>query len=89
MDDLEIVDKYLKRDEDAIKDTMAKYERLCYSISYRILYDHEDVLECLNDICVKCWKSIPPTVLSCVYALERALASYLGDRKSTRLNSSH
>ena len=74
MDDLEIVEKYLKRDEDAIKDTMAKYERLCYSISYRILYDHEDVLECLNDICVKCWKSIPPTIPKSLKAYVSKLA---------------
>ncbi|MBQ8533631.1 MAG: sigma-70 family RNA polymerase sigma factor [Clostridia bacterium] len=61
MDDLRIIDLYFERDEQAIKETDAKYGKLCHSIAYNVLHDHEDSEECVNDTYVGVWNAIPPT----------------------------
>lgn len=60
MDDGKIVELYLKRDEQSIKETEAKYGKLCYSISYNILKNHDDSNECVNDTYMGIWNAIPP-----------------------------
>ncbi|MBQ2865526.1 MAG: sigma-70 family RNA polymerase sigma factor [Clostridia bacterium] len=60
MDDLRIIELYFKRDEQAIKETDAKYGKLCRSIAYNILNNHEDSEECVNDTYVGVWNAIPP-----------------------------
>ena len=60
MDDLHIVSLYLKRDEQALKETDDKYRRLCFSIIKNILNDTEDCKECINDTYMAVWQSIPP-----------------------------
>lgn len=61
MDDLKIIELYFERDEQAIKETDAKYGRLCYSIAYNILKNREDSEECVNDTYAGVWNAIPPT----------------------------
>ena len=61
MDDLRIIELYFARDEQAIKETDAKYGKLCHSIAYNILHNHEDSEECVNDTYVGVWNAIPPT----------------------------
>ena len=61
MDDLRIIELYFSRDEQAIKETDAKYGKLCHSIAYNILNNHEDSEECVNDTYVSVWNTIPPT----------------------------
>ena len=61
MDDLRIIELYFERDEQAIKETDAKYGKLCHSIAYNILNNHEDSEECVNDTYVSVWNTIPPT----------------------------
>lgn len=61
MDDLRIIELYFERDEQAIKETDAKYGRLCHSIAYHILNNHEDSEECVNDTYAGVWNAIPPT----------------------------
>lgn len=61
MNDTEIVELYFARNENAIKETDAKYGRLCRSISYNILHNHEDTEECVNDTYLGAWNAIPPT----------------------------
>ena len=60
MDDERIVEMYWNRDENAIKETDAKYGRYCRSISYNILRDHEDSRECSNDAYLEAWNCMPP-----------------------------
>lgn len=60
MEDKEIVELYFSRDEKAITETQIKYGNYCYSISYNILNNNEDVQECLNDTYLKTWNCIPP-----------------------------
>lgn len=60
MEDQEIVALFWQRDESAIEETSKKYGMYCYSIAYRILKNHEDSEESVNDTYVDAWHSIPP-----------------------------
>ena len=60
MEDQEIVSLYWNRHERAIQETEKKYGKYCYSIAYRILENHEDSEESVNDTYIDAWNSIPP-----------------------------
>ena len=60
MDDRELIDLYWARDEDAIKETSAKYGRLCSYIADNVLGNAEDSEECVNDTYLAVWNAIPP-----------------------------
>ena len=71
MEDAAIIDLYWARDEDAIRETDAKYGRFCYGVARRILADEDDSRECVNDTYLAAWRSIPPK-------RPAALGAYLG-----------
>lgn len=60
MEDTEIVDLFIKRDETAIKETSNKYGKKLKSISYHLTGSIESSEECENDTYMKAWDSIPP-----------------------------
>ncbi len=60
MDDTRIIELYFERSEDAIKETEAKYGRLCSRIAKNILGTNEDTEECVNDTYLSLWNTIPP-----------------------------
>ena len=60
MNDLEIIEMYWHRDEDAIRETAHKYGGFCYSLAMNILSVSEDAEECVNDTYQKAWNAIPP-----------------------------
>ena len=60
MDDLNIIELYFERNERAIRETDAKYGKLCYRIAYNILNNREDSEECVNDTYMGAWNAIPP-----------------------------
>lgn len=60
MNDLQIIELYFQRDEQAIRETDAKYGRLCHRIAYNILTNREDSEECVNDVYMGIWNAIPP-----------------------------
>ena len=60
MEDLEIVELYWNRDENAIKETRDKYGNYCYSIAYNILHNAQDCEEAVNDTYLGTWNAIPP-----------------------------
>ena len=60
MQDKEIVELYLKRDEAAIEKTKSKYDRYLHKIALNILGDRGDCEECLSDVYLGAWNSIPP-----------------------------
>lgn len=67
MEDVEIIDLYWSRNEDAIRETDIKYGRLCKSVACSILASNEDADECVNDSYLGMWNAIPdarPTVFS-------------------------
>lgn len=61
LSDDEVVALYFKRDEQAIIETDRKYRDFLISVAYRIINDHLDCEECLNDTYLSIWNSVPPT----------------------------
>ena len=60
MDDAQIVELYLSRDESAISETAAKYGQRLRLIAERILGDPPAAEECENETYLKAWGLIPP-----------------------------
>ena len=60
MEDGQIVDLYLSRDESAIEQTAAKYGLKLRHLAERILADPPSAEECENDTYLEAWQRIPP-----------------------------
>ena len=60
LEDKKIVELYLKREEDAIRQTSEKYGKRLRSLSYGIVADRQTAEECENDTYLTAWNSIPP-----------------------------
>lgn len=60
MEDETIVSLYWDRDERAIGETEAKYDRYLTKIAYNILNNTEDSRESVNDTYLAAWESMPP-----------------------------
>ena len=55
-----ILDLYLARDEQAIRETARYYGPLCLRVALNILNNRPDADECVNDTYLKTWNSSPP-----------------------------
>lgn len=60
MEDSQIVALYLERNEQAVRETAAKYGGYCMSIARSILHSDEDAAEIVNESYLAVWQSIPP-----------------------------
>ncbi len=60
MEDSEIVDLYWAKSERAIEETKKKYSQYCHAIAYNVLSNAADADECVNDLYLAAWNSIPP-----------------------------
>lgn len=60
MEDTQIVELYLQRNERAIACTAAQYGNQLRSIAYHIVQNHETAEECENDTYLQAWNTIPP-----------------------------
>ena len=60
MDDSRIIELFLERDEQAIREVTEKYGAYIYKIAGNILGNHEDTEECVNESLLKIWNTIPP-----------------------------
>lgn len=60
MDDAAIVALFWARSESAIREADKRYGSYCAAVAGRILPDPEDTRECLNDLWLAAWRSIPP-----------------------------
>ena len=49
MEDTHIINLFLERSEDAIRQVEVKYEKFCFKIAWNILYNTEDSEECVNN----------------------------------------
>ena len=58
--DQDILALYAQRDENAIRETEAKYRDYCFAVANNILADPSDAEECVNDTWWRAWKAIPP-----------------------------
>ncbi|MDD2235109.1 MAG: sigma-70 family RNA polymerase sigma factor [Oscillospiraceae bacterium] len=70
MDDRQIIELYWERSEMAISETITKYGSLFKRIAMNVLFNDEDVNECLNDSYLGAWNAIPP-------AKPQVLSAYL------------
>ena len=60
MDDHLIIKLFFERSERAIDYLDRKYGKLCRMISRNILGSEEDAKECVNDVYLAAWNTIPP-----------------------------
>lgn len=60
MEDLQIIDLYWQRDEQAIRETDGKYGPLCHRIAMNILSSFQDSEECVSDTYGRAWDTMPP-----------------------------
>ena len=60
MEDQAIVTLFRERNEDAIVEAKKRYRDYCTYIAYNVLHDKQDAEECLNDMLLAAWNSIPP-----------------------------
>ena len=60
MDDDQIVDLYLRRDEDAIRNTTEKYGSRLRALAHGIVCDRQTAEECESDTYMEAWNTIPP-----------------------------
>ncbi len=60
MDDSQIIKLFFERSEEAVKETEAKYGKLCFRIAQNILGRDTDAEECVNDVYWCLWNMIPP-----------------------------
>ena len=68
MEDEQLIELFFYRSESAIPSLSDKYRRFCYSIIMKILPDQRDIEECLNDLYLRIWNSIPPDRPNCFSA---------------------
>ena len=61
MEDIQIIELFFARDQQAITELDAKYGSVCYKLSYQILNNQLDAEECVNDAYLGTWNAIPPT----------------------------
>ena len=60
MADEKIVEMLYEHNEQGLKELKNKYEQLLLSFSKRIVNNESDALECINDVYMKLWNTIPP-----------------------------
>ena len=60
MEDAKIVALYWAREEAAIAESERKYGAYCYGIAQRVLANHEDTQETLDDTWLHAWNAMPP-----------------------------
>lgn len=60
MEDAQIVELYLTRQEQAIQETAGKFGSRLRELSYSIVEDRQTAQECENDTYLQAWNAIPP-----------------------------
>lgn len=60
MEDLQIIELYFMRNQQALSETQAKYGTYCNSVARNILSDVRDIEEAVNQTWFEAWRSIPP-----------------------------
>ncbi|MBE6875452.1 MAG: sigma-70 family RNA polymerase sigma factor [Ruminococcus sp.] len=60
MDDMQIIELYFARSQDAVRETQKEYGVYCFSIADNILHNQQDDEECVSDTWLRAWNAIPP-----------------------------
>lgn len=88
-EDAEIMEMLWQRSEEGVSWVDRKYSRLCYRIAMNLLGRHEDAEECVNDVYLAVWDTIPPnrpaSLVAYVGKVTRNIAvSYLRKREASK-----
>lgn len=59
VDDEKIKELFRQHSEDAVRKTQEKYGKYLLSVAQRILGDEQDSIECVNDVLLAAWKTLP------------------------------
>ena len=84
MENSQIIALLQKRDEQALAEIRSKYGSLCFRIAEQILDNAEDAEECVNEMLLAVWNSVPPHVPN---HLEAYLVTLLRRAATDRLRS--
>lgn len=88
MEDLQIIQLFFDRSEEAITALSEKFGRYCSTIAHNILGDASDAEECVNDALLHVWNSIPPkrpdSLKAFVGKITRNLALDAYDKRTTQ-----
>lgn len=89
MDDKSIIKLFEERSEDALDALSQSYRGLCLDIAFGILRNHQDAEECVNDVLLAAWNSIPPapenlTAYVSKLARNAAISAYRGRKAAKR-----
>lgn len=60
LEDAQIIQHFWERDQTALHETEQKYNAQLQRLAMRILGNHEDAQECVNDTYLQAWRTIPP-----------------------------
>ena len=60
MQDIQIIALLQKRDEKALSEIRSTYGNLCFRIAEEMLHNAEDAEECVNEMLLAIWNSVPP-----------------------------
>jgi len=84
--DTYLTELFWERSDDAVNTANEKYHNVIFSVIFTILGNREDSEECVNDVYLKLWNSIPPNKPSSfrAYAIKIARNSALGRLKASR-----
>ena len=77
MDDTQIIELFLARDENAIHETDLAYGRRLHTLANRILLSREDAEETVSDTYLRTWQTIPPERPRCFFAFLRRICRNL------------
>lgn len=58
--DEKIINLFWSRDEKALQEFDKCYKKLCLKVAHNITENNEDAQECLNDLYLRLWETIPP-----------------------------
>ena len=61
MEDEKIIELFFARSEQALQEVEHRYGTYCQSIAMRVLSNKEDAAECMNDLYMAAWNTIPPS----------------------------
>ena len=70
--------------EQALRELDRRYRRYCYRIAYQILNCREDAEECVNDVLLRCWETLPKRQPGCLRAYLGATARNLAINRYRR-----
>ena len=93
IDDEKIIELFLERSEQGIRELDMKYGKICHNLSYNIVNSRRDAEECVNDAYLGAWNAIPPArpnpLLSYLVKIVRNISLKIYWRKEAAKRSGH